>query len=235
MCLLPAARRIFRTLPLCAALAAASQLPLAAMAAGLPDANAATARARARLATADEGSLQRELRLRRIERLKRSGKRADAARLMPLLKDADRHVRREAEQAIWLLWGRSGNAGVDHLFRAGVGAMGRGEIEQAIDAFTRIVDLSPNFAEAWNKRATARFIAGDLAGAMDDCERALSLLPDHFGSLAGYGHIYFRLNDLDMAIRYWERALAVNPNLASVERSIEAAQKLLHGRGRLRT
>ncbi|MBA3476822.1 MAG: hypothetical protein H0T52_00235 [Lautropia sp.] len=38
-----------------------------------------------------------------------------------------------------------------------------------------------------------------------------------------------------MAIRYWERALAVNPNLASVERSIEAAHKLLHGRGRLRT
>ena len=154
---------------------------------------------------------------------------------MPMLKDPDAVVSREAVQAIWLLWGRSGNAGIDRLFRDGVGQIGRDEIEQAIETFTRVVDNLPSFAEAWNKRAVARFLVGDLIGAMDDCERALSLVPDHFGSLAGYGHIYFRLNDLDMAILYWQRALAVNPNLHSVARSIEAAEKLLARRGRLRT
>jgi tetratricopeptide (TPR) repeat protein len=182
-----------------------------------------------------EAAVQRELRLKRIERLKRTGRLRDADRLMPLLKDPDGAVREHAEQAIWSVWGRSGNAGIDQLFRAGVGQMGRNEIEQAIDTFTRVIDHLPGFAEAWNKRATARFLAGDLAGAMDDCERALTLVPDHFGSLAGYGHIYFRLDDLDMAILYWRRALAVNPNLLSVARSIEAAEKILAGRGRLRT
>ena len=178
---------------------------------------------------------RREASLRRIERLKRSGKLSDATRLMPMLKDPDAVVSREAEQAIWLLWGRSGNAGIDRLFRDGVGQIGRDEIRQAIETFTRVVDNLPTCAEAWNTRATARFLVGDLIGAMDDCERALSLVPDHFGSLAGYGHIYFRLNDLDMAILYWQRALAVNPNLHSVARSIEAAEKLLARRGRLRT
>lgn len=183
----------------------------------------------------DREAARREASLGRIDRLKRTGKLADARRLMPMLKDPDALVRREAEQAIWLLWGRSGRADIDRLFRAGVGQIGRDEIGQAIETFTRVVDNLPTFAEAWNKRATARFLAGDLAGAMDDCERALSLVPDHFGSLAGYGHIYFRLDDLDMAILYWQRALAVNPNLLSVARSIEAAEKILARRGRLRT
>jgi tetratricopeptide (TPR) repeat protein len=178
---------------------------------------------------------EREASLKRIERLKRSGKLADARRLMPMLKDPDEQVSREAEQAIWLLWGRSGNPGVDRLFRVGVSQIGNDEVERAIETFSRVIDNRPTFAEAWNKRATARFLAGDLIGAMDDCERTLSLLPDHFGSLAGYGHIYFRLNDLDMAILYWQRALEVNPNLHSVARSIGAAEKLLARRGRLRT
>jgi tetratricopeptide (TPR) repeat protein len=242
--------RRFATLPLRAALAgllmaqgalvsgaaAAAPVPPAAVTADRgQEAPLAAEATVSRLAKADEGSLAREQRLKRIENLKRSGKRDDVARLMPLLKDSDAQVRREAEQAIWLLWGRSGNADIDRLFRAGVGEMSRGDVAHAIDIFTRVVDLAPTFAEGWNKRATARFVAGDLAGAMDDCERALALLPDHFGSLAGYGHIYFRLDDLDMAIRYWQRALAVNPNLTRVERSIEAAEKLLLRRGRLRT
>jgi tetratricopeptide (TPR) repeat protein len=178
---------------------------------------------------------QRAASLARIERLKRSGRLADVRRLMPMLKDPDAGVSLQAEQAIWLLWGRSGNPDIDRLFRAGVGQLGRDEIGPAIETLTRVIDNRPEFAEAWNKRATARFLAGDLIGAMDDCERALSLVPDHFGSLAGYGHIYFRLDDLDMAILYWQRALDVNPNLHSVARSIEAAEKLLLRRGRLRT
>jgi len=184
---------------------------------------------------ARSSATSREASLERIERLRRSGKPGDAKRLMPLLKDPDERVSREAEQAIWLVWGRSGNPGIDRLFRSGMSQMGRDEIHGAIETFTRVVENLPTFAEAWNKRATARFLAGDLIGAMDDCERALSLVPDHFGSLAGYGHIYFRLDDLDMAILYWQRALAVNPNLHSVARSIDAAEKLLARRGRLRT
>jgi tetratricopeptide (TPR) repeat protein len=214
-----------------------------AVAAALPAADVLSAPAPAAVrpvvqppaAAAPPAAAQRAASLERIERLRRSGRPENARRLMPMLKDPDELVSREAEQAIWLLWGRSGNPRIDRLFRTGVSQIGRDEIDDAIATFTRVVDNLPTFAEAFNKRATARFLAGDLIGAMDDCERALALVPDHFGSLAGYGHIYFRLDDLDMAILYWQRALAVNPNLHSVARSIDAAEKLLARRGRLRT
>lgn len=227
--------RFIATLSLCAGIACAAAFKPAS-AAGVSGAGAVDLVAHLLLAAkSQEVSIQRELRLKSIERLKRTGTLKDARRLMPMLKDPDRLVRQHAEQAIWSLWGRSGDAEIDRLFRFGVGQIGRDEINQAIETFTRVVDNLPTFAEAWNKRATARFLAGDLAGAMDDCEQVLALMPDHFGSLAGYGHIYFRLDDLDMAILYWQRALAVNPNLESVERSIDAAEKILAGRGRLRT
>ena len=113
----------------------------------------------------------------------------------------------------------------------------RGGLFESDDNFSSssLQRFGGGFTEAYNKRATARFLAGDLVGAMDDCQRALDLEPHHFGSLAGYGHIYFRLDDMDMAILYWRRALAVNPNLDSVARSIDAAERILRGRGRLQT
>ena len=195
----------------------------------------ARGRASAVRAVPDEAAVQRELRLKRIARLRQQGRGSDAHRLLPMLKDPDAEIRRQAELAIWSVWGRSGNADVDRLFRAGVQQIGREAYDDAIEILSRVVDNKPDFAEAWNKRATARFLAGDLVGALDDVERALSLVPEHFGSLAGYGHIYFRLDDLDRAIHYWERALAINPNLDGIARSVEAARRLQVGRGRLST
>jgi tetratricopeptide (TPR) repeat protein len=229
---LPAALLAAAMLPAPLVWAAGEAAPAARHQAG--DAGAARQATAIQAPSDRDAAAAREASLQRIERLRRTGKPGDARRLMPLLKDPDERVSREAEQAIWLVWGRSGNPGIDRLFRSGMSQMGRDEIHAAIETFTRVVENLPTFAEAWNKRATARFLAGDLIGAMDDCERVLALVPDHFGSLAGYGHIYFRMNDLDMAILYWQRALEVNPNLHSVARSIDAAEKLLARRGRLR-
>ncbi len=51
--------------------------------------------------------------------------------------------------------------------------------------------------------------------------------PYHFGALAGYGQIYFQLEQYGKAIEYWKRALRVNPNLVGVETSIRSTEQLL--------
>jgi tetratricopeptide (TPR) repeat protein len=51
--------------------------------------------------------------------------------------------------------------------------------------------------------------------------------PHHFGALAGYGQIYFQLEQYDKAIEYWKRALEVNPNMVGVEMNIRGAEQLL--------
>jgi tetratricopeptide (TPR) repeat protein len=51
--------------------------------------------------------------------------------------------------------------------------------------------------------------------------------PLHFGALAGYGQIYFQLEQYERAIQYWKRALAVNPNMSGVAINIHATEQLL--------
>jgi tetratricopeptide (TPR) repeat protein len=51
--------------------------------------------------------------------------------------------------------------------------------------------------------------------------------PYHFGALSGYGMIYLKLGDPDRALAYFDRALAVNPNLTQVEETAQALRRLL--------
>ena len=171
--------------------------------------------------------------LERIAEIRRAGQNAGVAELLPLLHDDDRRVRDQAERAIWALWSRSGSERLDRLYRAGVAQLSQRKLAEATRTFSRVIAERPDFAEAWNKRATARYLAGDFEGALADGRAVLERVPDHFGTLAGFGHIYFRLEEPDRAIAYWRRALIVNPNLESVQRSLEAVERARPGRLRI--
>ena len=158
------------------------------------------------------------------------GRMADQPLLLVRLRDEDGTVRALAEQGLWLLWSRSGDATVDRLLAEGVEHMQAGRFERAVAAFTEIVRRRPAFAEGWNKRATARYLAGDYQGSLADCDEVLRRNRSHFGALSGYGQIYFRLERYEKAIEYWRRALEVNPNLGGIETNIEGAEALLRER-----
>ena len=155
-----------------------------------------------------------------IERLGEVGAMADAPLLVKALRDPDEDARQDAEQALWKIWSRSGNREIDELYATGIEQMQNGELSQAIATFSRIIERKPDFAEAWNKRATAYFLAGDLHKSLADCDEVMKRNPYHFGALAGYSQIYIRLEYYDRALDYARRALEVNPNMEGVRRSL---------------
>jgi tetratricopeptide (TPR) repeat protein len=155
------------------------------------------------------------------------GKASDAELLLPRLTDESPLVRTVAEQGLWVLWGRSGDKAIDALMAKGVDQMERGQLKQAIATFSEVIRRKPGFAEGWNKRATALFLSGDLKRSLADCDEVLKRNPYHFGALAGYGQIYFQLEQYSKAIEYWKRALRVNPNMDGVEDSIKGTEELL--------
>jgi tetratricopeptide (TPR) repeat protein len=155
--------------------------------------------------------------------LARNGRMADAPALVAALRDPDESVRATAEQALWIVWSRSGNPQVDKLFAQGLEEMNGGRLDAGIATFTRVIETAPEFAEGWNKRATLYFITGEYKKSLADCDEVIKRNPAHFGALAGYGQIYLRLDDPEKALEYFRRALVVNPNMESVE----AAVKLL--------
>ena len=165
-------------------------------------------------------------------RLGEVGSMADVTLLVKALRDPDEDTRDHVEQALWRIWARSGDPEVDRLYEAGIEQMNAGDLQQSIVTFTRIIELKPDFAEGWNKRATLYFLVGDLRKSLVDCDEVMKRNPYHFGALAGYALIYIRLEYYDRALEYSRRALDVNPNMDGVRRNIELLERLLEQRRR---
>jgi len=152
---------------------------------------------------------------------------ADQPLLLGRLRDEDESVRDLAEQGLWLLWSRSGDAAIDRLMAEGAETMQAGRYVEAIAVFSKVIHRRPAFAEGWNKRATVYFLAGEYRRSLSDCDQVLKRNPQHFGALSGYGQIYFQLEQYDKALEYWQRALKVNPNMQGVQNNIEGVEELL--------
>jgi tetratricopeptide (TPR) repeat protein len=152
---------------------------------------------------------------------------ADAPVLIGALSDADEVVRTLAEHSVWQVWGRSGDAEADGLLQVGIEEMNRGDGPAAVETFTKAIQRKPDFAEAWNKRATVYFLMGEPEKSLKDCDEVMKRNPAHFGALAGYGQIYLQLDQPERALVYFRRALQVNPNMRGVQQIIPQLEQLL--------
>ena len=159
--------------------------------------------------------------------LAETGMMADVPKLAAALRDDDSLVRKLAERAMWEVWSRSGDAAVDRLLASGIEQMGAREGELAVQTFTEVIRRRPDFAEGWNKRATVYYLMGEYQKSLADCDEVMKRNPYHFGALSGYGMIYLQLDQPAKALDYFQRALKVNPNLESVNETVEMLKPLL--------
>lgn len=162
----------------------------------------------------------------------RNGLAADGPLLVKRLSDENPVVREVAGQAVWLAWSRSGDAETDRLLETGAAEMNAGRYPRAIEIFSKVIVRKPDFAEGWNKRATAYYLAGEMRKSLADCDEVMKRNPQHFGALSGYGQIYVRLEEYEKAIEYFWRALKVNPNLTDLETVIRGLEELVRERRR---
>jgi tetratricopeptide (TPR) repeat protein len=186
-------------------------------------------REQALAALTSEDAMQRQ---RAIQWFAASGNSADADLLLDRLADEDQQLRAAAEGVVWMLWSRSGDADVDSLLQGGIRDMNQGRMAQAVETFTRVIERKPDFAEGWNKRATAYYLMDDLDQSLKDCDEVIKRNPNHFGALSGYGLIYIKRGELERALEYFERALAIDPNLRGVEESIDLIRYKMRKEGK---
>src|SRR4029450_11484115 len=147
--------------------------------------------------------------------------------LAQALRDDDALVRETAEQALWSVWHRSGKLEVDARLHDGIMAMQRGAFEEALAIFTEVIEMAPDFAEGYNKRATTYYLMQEYEKSIRDFDKTITLNSVHFGALSGAGLNYLGLHDLRKALEYFERAVEVNPNMPQVQQYIEAIRKYL--------
>jgi tetratricopeptide (TPR) repeat protein len=171
-----------------------------------------------------------EARRRGAEGLGARGTMDDVAALARALRDPEPVVRTQAEHAMWEVWSRSGHVEADRLLGVGIGQMSAGAPAAAIETFSRVIQLRPDFAEGWNKRATVYYLVGEYEKSLADCDEVMKRNPLHFGALSGYGMNYLQLGQPAKALDYFERALQINPNLQQVEETVQMLYRWLRQR-----
>lgn len=133
------------------------------------------------------------------------------------------------EAAIWEIWAETDDSSSARLMRQGNDAMAKRVFPIAILSFNRLIDRAPDFAEAWNRRATLHFLMGNDAASIADIEQTLALEPRHFGALSGLGLIMLRNRRAAAALRSFEAALELHPHLPAARVHTEELRKLLEG------
>ena len=133
------------------------------------------------------------------------------------------------QQGIWSLWGEAHDDELNALMQDGSRAMRRGQLNRAIALFSQLIEAAPGFAEAWNRRATAYYLARRFDRSVADCMEVLALEPRHFGALSGLGLIHSARGDDRQALHWFRRALAQNPHMAAIRQRVERLTRELEG------
>jgi len=144
---------------------------------------------------------------------------------------ADAATAANLREQIWEIWFDAGEREVDQLMEMGEMAMGSGQLPMAIAMFDAVIERRPDFAEGWNRRATAYYLVGAYDRSEADVARVLQLEPRHFGALSGLGLINTARERYDAAIAAYERALAVDPNLPGARINLDTLRRRQGGRG----
>jgi tetratricopeptide (TPR) repeat protein len=136
-------------------------------------------------------------------------------------KDAD-----ETEGLVGLLLtadAQSGSDTADLLLQRAHKAIEAKDYNDAAKILDGAILFLPDWAEAWNARATLRYLDGDFDGSMADIAETLKREPRHLGALLGMATILQSRDRDDEALKVYERVLAIAPHWKSAE---EAADKL---------
>jgi tetratricopeptide (TPR) repeat protein len=109
-------------------------------------------------------------------------------------------------------------------------AMDGEDLDLAIKLLDRIIQIKPDYTEAYNRRATAFYMKKEFNRSLEDIRQVLAREPRHFGALAGLGLIMQDLGDEKRALDVYRKALAVHPRLPRIPDLIKTLTEKVEGR-----
>ena len=134
------------------------------------------------------------------------------------------------EERIWALWLVSKSDTTNLLMTRVKTAMDGEDLDLAIKLLDQIIQIKPDYTEAWNRRATAYYMKKEFNRSLADIRQVLAREPRHFGALAGLGLIMQDLGDDKRALEIYRKALAIHPRLPRVPDLIKTLTEKVEGR-----
>jgi tetratricopeptide (TPR) repeat protein len=152
-------------------------------------------------------------------------------RLFAALKVApDDESAKYIENRIWAIWLASSSDTANLLMGRAKTAADKKEFDLAIRLLNAIIDIRPDFTEAWNRRATVYYTKKEFGRALADIHEVLAREPRHFGALSGLGIILQEMGDEKHALDAFRRALTIHPHLERVPELVKKLSEKIEGR-----
>ena len=130
---------------------------------------------------------------------------------------------------IWLIHPSDDRRGfrLTELLTQGSRLMNRRQFSKAYEIFTQIIAVEPDWAEAWNKRATVLYLMKEYESSLADIKITLVLEPRHFGALSGQALNYIGLNLYEKAIESYKAAQKIYPIIDGAKKMIPQLEELI--------
>lgn len=138
-----------------------------------------------------------------------------------LQSETDPVVAKSIEERIWQHWFVAPDENSAALLSQISRAMSLGQFDIALRLCNQLVDIYPEFAEGWNRRATVQYQLKNHAESVSDIRETIRLEPRHFGAISGLGLIFLRMKDYPAALEAFEQVLTISPASVNAKRSIE--------------
>jgi tetratricopeptide (TPR) repeat protein len=134
------------------------------------------------------------------------------------------------EDRIWALWTSAGNDTTGLLMSRAKKAIDDNNYDLALKLLDAVIEIKPEYTEAWNRRATVYFLKKDYANSLADLGKVLTREPRHFGALSGLGLIMQDIGDDKRALDAYRKAVEVYPRLKGVSDKIKSLVEKVEGR-----
>ena len=134
----------------------------------------------------------------------------------------------EIEQKIWKIWSTHPEKNqLTVMLNKGSELVKKNQLKEAVNVFTKVIELDPYWAEAWNKRATVLYLLGEFQKSQNDIDKVLELEKRHFGALAGQGLVNIQLKNYEKAIMSYKKAQEIYPSMKSPKIMIKEIEELI--------
>lgn len=127
---------------------------------------------------------------------------------------------------IWGSWGIINDKHSQNVMDSIPLYLATNQYEEAIEALNNIIIKFPDFAEAYNKRATIFFIIGNYNLSMIDIKSTLMLEPRHFGALDGMARILIYYKKYNKAMRVYNEMKLLMPFDKMIDLKIETLKEI---------
>jgi tetratricopeptide (TPR) repeat protein len=141
----------------------------------------------------------------------------------------DAHDAAPITETIERLWLLSGSDTVDLLMARADRFMKESDLDLALKILDAAVDLAPDDAEAWRRRAAVHFLQKDYELALSDLRHALDIDPRHYKAINDLGVVLQTLGSKKEALEAYRKALKINPFLDDARQSVETLSREVEG------